>query len=279
MRRPRVCLPRKGGVDMERFKGVGASDGIVIGPVYPLDVAVAVRETRILAEEIEPELARFERALAAADRQIEGLQQQLRGPPCWTWPSDPGGAPAHAQERRPLRRGETTDPRGAIRGRVGGPPHAGCDSRGLRGPRRSVLSRPGQRRRCGRGPLVARPAGATRTAARRRGACRIRGGGHRSFAARSFPAQAGRRGGPGHRSWRQDLPHGDPGAGVRPPVRRGSEAAVGPGQARRHLAHRRGTWRGDPRTRPGDPANLRAPGRRRARRTCRTCAPCDRSRR
>ena len=64
---------------MERFKGVGASDGIVIGPAYPLDVAVAVRETRISADEIEPELARFDRALTAADQQLERLQQQLVG--------------------------------------------------------------------------------------------------------------------------------------------------------------------------------------------------------
>jgi phosphoenolpyruvate-protein phosphotransferase (PTS system enzyme I) len=64
---------------MERFKGVGASDGIVIGPVYPLEVAITVQETRISADEVEPELARLDRALAVADRQLEGLQQQLVG--------------------------------------------------------------------------------------------------------------------------------------------------------------------------------------------------------
>jgi phosphotransferase system enzyme I (PtsI) len=64
---------------MERFKGVGASDGIVIGPAYPLDVAVTVRESHISVEQIEPELARFARALETADRQLEGLQAQLAG--------------------------------------------------------------------------------------------------------------------------------------------------------------------------------------------------------
>ncbi len=64
---------------MDRFKGVGASDGIVIGPVYPLDAAVAVRETVIAADQVEPELARFDRALAVADGQLEGLQEQLAG--------------------------------------------------------------------------------------------------------------------------------------------------------------------------------------------------------
>jgi phosphotransferase system enzyme I (PtsI) len=72
-------LSGKGGPDMERFKGVGASDGIVIGPVYPLDVAVAVRETRISTEQIEPELARFDQALAVTDRQLQALQEQLAG--------------------------------------------------------------------------------------------------------------------------------------------------------------------------------------------------------
>jgi phosphoenolpyruvate-protein phosphotransferase (PTS system enzyme I) len=64
---------------MERFKGVGASDGIVLGPVYPLDVAVSVHETRIAANQIESELARFDGALGVADRQLEALQEQLVG--------------------------------------------------------------------------------------------------------------------------------------------------------------------------------------------------------
>ncbi len=64
---------------MERFKGVGASDGIAIGPAYPLDVAISVREAHIPAEQVEAELARFGRALAVADGQLETLQQQLVG--------------------------------------------------------------------------------------------------------------------------------------------------------------------------------------------------------
>jgi phosphoenolpyruvate-protein phosphotransferase (PTS system enzyme I) len=79
MRKASVWLSGKGGIHMVRFKGVGASDGIVIGPVYPLECAVIIRETRISAHEIEPELARFERALQAADGQLELLQKELDG--------------------------------------------------------------------------------------------------------------------------------------------------------------------------------------------------------
>jgi phosphotransferase system enzyme I (PtsI) len=64
---------------MERFKGIGASDGIAIGPAFPLDVSVTARETRILPEAVEPELARFDRALIEADGQLEALQRQLDG--------------------------------------------------------------------------------------------------------------------------------------------------------------------------------------------------------
>jgi phosphoenolpyruvate-protein phosphotransferase (PTS system enzyme I) len=64
---------------MERFKGVGASDGIAIGPVYPLDAAVVIDKAQISPEQIEPELARFQHALESADRQLEKQQQELVG--------------------------------------------------------------------------------------------------------------------------------------------------------------------------------------------------------
>jgi phosphotransferase system enzyme I (PtsI) len=62
---------------MRRFQGVGASQGIAIGPAYPLEVSVQVTERTIGADEIEAETARFDAALAATAEHLLGLQQAI----------------------------------------------------------------------------------------------------------------------------------------------------------------------------------------------------------
>lgn len=69
--------PRKDEDEMERCKGVGASEGIAIGPAYALDVGVVVSERSISRHEVDSEIARFECALVATDGQLERLQQHL----------------------------------------------------------------------------------------------------------------------------------------------------------------------------------------------------------
>jgi phosphoenolpyruvate-protein phosphotransferase (PTS system enzyme I) len=64
---------------MRRFHGVGASHGIAIGPAYPLEVSVQVSERKISGEEIEPEIARFDDAVATTAEQLLVLQRDLEG--------------------------------------------------------------------------------------------------------------------------------------------------------------------------------------------------------
>jgi phosphoenolpyruvate-protein phosphotransferase (PTS system enzyme I) len=62
---------------MQRFKGVGASPGIAIGPAFPLAVSIAVSERGIARDEVASEISRLDRALKATDEQLERLQQHL----------------------------------------------------------------------------------------------------------------------------------------------------------------------------------------------------------
>src|SRR4029450_4453192 len=80
----RICLrvqgssePRKDEDEMERCKGVGASQGIAIGPAYAWEGGVVVSGRRISRHGVDSEIARFECALVATDGQLERLQQHL----------------------------------------------------------------------------------------------------------------------------------------------------------------------------------------------------------
>jgi phosphotransferase system enzyme I (PtsI) len=62
---------------MHRLHGVGASHGIAIGPAHSLEITVEVSERKISDEEIDPELARFDEAVATTDEQLRALQGEL----------------------------------------------------------------------------------------------------------------------------------------------------------------------------------------------------------
>ena len=62
---------------MEKLIGVGASPGIAIGVAHVLASRVEIHERHIAAEQIEPELRRFERALLETDAQLARIQAQI----------------------------------------------------------------------------------------------------------------------------------------------------------------------------------------------------------
>jgi phosphoenolpyruvate-protein phosphotransferase (PTS system enzyme I) len=62
---------------MERLVGVGASPGIAIGLAHVLASRVDIHERRISAEQVEPEIERFEKALHDTDDQLARIQAQL----------------------------------------------------------------------------------------------------------------------------------------------------------------------------------------------------------
>jgi phosphoenolpyruvate-protein phosphotransferase (PTS system enzyme I) len=62
---------------MERLVGVGASPGIAIGVAHVLASRVDIHERRIAAEQVEAEIARFEKALHDTDDQLARIQAQL----------------------------------------------------------------------------------------------------------------------------------------------------------------------------------------------------------
>jgi phosphotransferase system enzyme I (PtsI) len=62
---------------MERLVGVGASPGIAIGVAHVLASKVDIHERRIAAEQVEAEIARFERAIHDTDDQLARIQAQL----------------------------------------------------------------------------------------------------------------------------------------------------------------------------------------------------------
>jgi phosphotransferase system enzyme I (PtsI) len=62
---------------MERLVGVGASPGIAIGLAHVLASRVDIHERRISAEQVEPEIDRFEKALHDTDDQLARIQTQL----------------------------------------------------------------------------------------------------------------------------------------------------------------------------------------------------------
>jgi phosphotransferase system enzyme I (PtsI) len=62
---------------MIRYRGVGASRGIAIGPAHVTEVRVSVAERRILRHDREAELARLETASSAAEQQLDRLRRQL----------------------------------------------------------------------------------------------------------------------------------------------------------------------------------------------------------
>jgi phosphoenolpyruvate-protein phosphotransferase (PTS system enzyme I) len=62
---------------MERLVGVGASPGIAIGLAHVLSSRVDIHERRIPVEQVDAEIARFERALADTDAQLARIQAQI----------------------------------------------------------------------------------------------------------------------------------------------------------------------------------------------------------
>jgi phosphotransferase system enzyme I (PtsI) len=64
---------------MLRFRGVGASRGIAIGPAHVMEVRVVIAERRILRNDRDAELAHLETGVAAAESQLQRLHRQLDG--------------------------------------------------------------------------------------------------------------------------------------------------------------------------------------------------------
>ncbi len=62
---------------MERLVGVGASPGIAIGIAHVLSSRLDIHERRISAEQVGPEIERFERALLETDAQLARIQAQI----------------------------------------------------------------------------------------------------------------------------------------------------------------------------------------------------------
>jgi phosphotransferase system enzyme I (PtsI) len=62
---------------MERLVGVGASPGIATGVAHVLGSRVEIHERRIAADQVEAEIARFERGLAATDAQLAAIQTEI----------------------------------------------------------------------------------------------------------------------------------------------------------------------------------------------------------
>lgn len=66
---------------MIRCGGMGASQGIALGPAHLMQIRVSVAERRILRHDREAELARLETASEAAEHQLDRLRRQLVGGP------------------------------------------------------------------------------------------------------------------------------------------------------------------------------------------------------
>jgi phosphotransferase system enzyme I (PtsI) len=64
---------------MIRCRGIGASQGIAMGPAHLTQIRVSVAERRILRHDREAELARLETAFDAAEHQLDRLRRQLVG--------------------------------------------------------------------------------------------------------------------------------------------------------------------------------------------------------
>jgi phosphotransferase system enzyme I (PtsI) len=64
---------------MIRCRGMGASQGIAIGPAHLMQIRVSVAERRILRHDREAELARLETASESAEQQLDRLKPQLVG--------------------------------------------------------------------------------------------------------------------------------------------------------------------------------------------------------
>jgi phosphotransferase system enzyme I (PtsI) len=62
---------------LERLVGVGASPGIATGVAHVLGSRVEIHERRIAADQVEAEVARFERGLAVTDAQLASIQAQI----------------------------------------------------------------------------------------------------------------------------------------------------------------------------------------------------------
>ena len=62
---------------MERLVGVGASPGIAIGVAHVLASKVDIHERRIAADQVDPEIQRFEKAIHDTDDQLARIQAQL----------------------------------------------------------------------------------------------------------------------------------------------------------------------------------------------------------
>jgi phosphoenolpyruvate-protein phosphotransferase (PTS system enzyme I) len=62
---------------MERLVGVGASPGIAIGVAHVLASKVDIHERRIAAEQVDAEIARFEKAIHDTDDQLARIQAEL----------------------------------------------------------------------------------------------------------------------------------------------------------------------------------------------------------
>ena len=66
---------------MIRFRGVGASRGIAVGPAHLTEVPVSITERRILRHDREAEVARLEAAVDDAQKQLDRLHAQLDAAP------------------------------------------------------------------------------------------------------------------------------------------------------------------------------------------------------
>ena len=66
---------------MIRFRGVGASRGIAVGPAHLTEVPVSITERRILRHDREAEVARLESAVDDAQKQLDRLHAQLDAAP------------------------------------------------------------------------------------------------------------------------------------------------------------------------------------------------------
>ncbi|HEY0707789.1 MAG TPA: phosphoenolpyruvate-utilizing N-terminal domain-containing protein, partial [Polyangia bacterium] len=62
---------------MRKCPGVGASPGIGIGVVHYLGGRIDVQRRRLIPDEVEPELKRFQEALRRSDEQILRVQEQI----------------------------------------------------------------------------------------------------------------------------------------------------------------------------------------------------------
>jgi phosphotransferase system enzyme I (PtsI) len=70
---PELTIARRG------LKGVGATEGVAIGPAHLMVARVMVAERRILRADRDAELARLGAALQAADEQLQGVLDYLNG--------------------------------------------------------------------------------------------------------------------------------------------------------------------------------------------------------